>query len=67
MSYNRSQFQHGMSLPEFLQSFGTEANCAEAVKLARWPAGFRCPRCGDNVHCVLGSDIVELGTVATAA
>jgi transposase-like protein len=56
MAYNLIQFQHGMSLPKFLQSFGTEANCAEAVKLARWPAGFRCPRCGDSAHCVLGGD-----------
>ena len=40
MAFNRIQFQHGMSIPEFLDSFGTEARCAEAVKAARWPSGF---------------------------
>jgi len=28
MAYNPIQFQQGMSLPEFLQSFGTETDCA---------------------------------------
>ena len=40
MAYNPIQFQQGMSLPEFLQCFGTEAACAEAVRGARWPDGF---------------------------
>ena len=53
MAYNPIQFQHGMSLPEFLQSFGTEPKCCEAVMRARWPAGFVCPRCGSSAHCVL--------------
>jgi hypothetical protein len=52
MAYNSIQFQHGMFLPEYLQSFGTGAYCAEAEKLARWSAGFRCPCCGDSGHCV---------------
>lgn len=56
MAYNPIQFQQGMSLPEFLQCFGTEAACVEAVERARWPQGFRCPRCGGNAHCVLDSD-----------
>ncbi len=55
MAYNPIQFQHGMSLPEFLQSFGTEVNCADAVQRARWPSGFRCPRCNAGAHCVLGT------------
>ena len=54
MTVNRIQFQHGMSIPEFLGSFGTEAQCAEAVKAARWPNGFRCPRCDAAEHCVVG-------------
>ena len=54
MAFNRIQFQHGMSIPEFLRSFGTEAQCAEAVKAARWPSGFRCPRCGCADHYVVG-------------
>ena len=51
MAYNSIQFQHGMSLPEFLQSFGTEPACCEAVLRARWPGGFVCPRCGSSAHC----------------
>jgi hypothetical protein len=53
MAMNRIQFQHGMSLPEFLRCFGTEANCAEAVMAARWPNGFACPKCGEQAHCVI--------------
>jgi transposase-like protein len=44
-----------MSLPEFLQSFGTKTGCAEAVRRARWPGGFVCPRCNAGTHCVVVS------------
>ncbi|MBP6677117.1 MAG: IS1595 family transposase [Vitreoscilla sp.] len=54
MASNRIQFQHGMSLPEFVRCFGSEAQCAEAVKAARWPDGFQCPRCGLADHYVVG-------------
>jgi len=54
MSSHRIQFQHGMSIPEFLSSFGSEAQCAEAIKSARWPDGFRCPRCEAADHYVVG-------------
>lgn len=54
MTFNRIQFQPGMSLPEFLGCFGTEAQCAQALKAARWPAGFRCPRCDNDAHYVVG-------------
>ena len=55
MTYNLIQFQHGMSLPEFIQCFSSEAVCSQALQRARWPAGFSCPRCGGSAHCVLGS------------
>ena len=54
MTTNHIQFQPGMSIPEFLASFGTEAQCAEAVRHARWPQGFRCPRCDSAEHYVVG-------------
>ena len=54
MAFNQIQFQHGMSIPEFVRSFGTEAQCAEAIKAARWPEGFRCPRCSSSDHYVVG-------------
>ena len=49
-----------MSIRQFLDCFGTEAQCAEAVKLARWPSGFRCPRCGRAEHYVVGHGAREL-------
>lgn len=56
MSVNHIQFQPGMSIPEFLASFGTEAQCVRALRRARWPQGFRCPRCGSAEHCVVTHD-----------
>jgi hypothetical protein len=50
MSSHKIQFQPGMSIPEFLRQFGTDAQRAEAMKRARWPQGFRCPRCDDARH-----------------
>lgn len=60
MASNRIQFQHGISLPEFVRSFGTEAQCAEAVKAVRWPDGFVCPRCGCAEHYVVGHGVRKL-------
>lgn len=48
MSINRIQFQTGLSIPEFLKQFGTEAQCEVALEQARWPQGFACPCCGET-------------------
>ena len=53
MAMNRIQFQPGLSLPAFLEQFGTEAQCETALEKTRWPEGFRCPRCNQSNHCVL--------------
>ncbi|MFZ4791844.1 MAG: IS1595 family transposase [Candidatus Competibacteraceae bacterium] len=53
MPMNRIQFQAGLSLPAFLQQFGTETQCETALESARWPEGFRCPHCGEASHYVL--------------
>ncbi|MFA5058554.1 MAG: IS1595 family transposase [Opitutaceae bacterium] len=53
MAMNRIQFQPGLSLPEFLGQFGTEAQCAAALEQTRWPQGFRCPGCGEAGYCLL--------------
>lgn len=45
MNFSAIQFQPGMSIPEFLNIFGTQAQCTQALMAARWPDGFRCPRC----------------------
>jgi hypothetical protein len=55
MSMNRVQFQAGLSMPEFIRQFGTEAQCEAALIQARWPDGFRCPQCDNDRHCVLAT------------
>ena len=47
MTMNRVQFQPGLSMPEFYERYGTEAQCQAALQSARWPGGFVCPECGD--------------------
>jgi hypothetical protein len=54
MSSHQIQFQPGMSIPEFLTHFGTESQCADAIRRSRWPDGFRCPRCAGAQHYVVG-------------
>jgi transposase-like protein len=50
MPMNRIQFQPGLSLPNFLEHYGTQAQCEAALESARWPEGFRCPQCGGSRH-----------------
>jgi hypothetical protein len=60
MSSDKIQFQPGMSIPEFLRHFSTEAQCAEALKRARWPKGFRCPRYDDARHYLVSQGARKL-------
>ena len=50
MSMNRIQFQAGLSMPEFLKQFSTEAQCEAELEQARWPQGFICPCCAHTGH-----------------
>lgn len=50
MPMNAVQFQPGLSLPEFLIQYGTEAKCRRAVFRTRWPKGYRCPKCTCGTH-----------------
>ena len=50
MPMNRVQFQPGLSMPEFMQRYGTEEQCAAALQAARWPTGFACPACGSGAR-----------------
>lgn len=52
MPMNRVQFQQGLSLPEFMDRYGTEAQCKQAQVAARWPSGLVCPACGVRRHAV---------------
>ena len=51
MAINPIQMQAGLSLSEFLAKYGTEAQCEAALKQARWPNGFRCPKCEGAAAC----------------
>ncbi len=53
MTMNNIQFQAGLSMPEFIKRYGTEAQCVDALMSVRWPGGFQCPRCGSSTHHVL--------------
>jgi transposase-like protein len=53
MAKNKVQFQAGMSLMGFLERYGAESQCREALAKARWPDGFVCPECGHAGHCQL--------------
>jgi len=50
MAMNRVQFQAGLSMAEFLDRYGSEAQCEAALVAVRWPDGFVCPACGSNAH-----------------
>ncbi len=50
MAVNRVQFQPGLSMAEFLDRYGSEAQCAATLGAQRWPEGFRCPRCAVAEH-----------------
>ena len=50
MARSGIQFQKGLSLHEFQRLYGTEELCEAALEKARWPDGFRCPRCKSHEH-----------------
>ena len=53
MVYSPTQFQKGLSLPAFLERYGTEGRCVLALFTAMWPEGFKCPECGEREYSVL--------------
>ncbi len=44
----RIQFQRGLSLPEFLEKFGTREQCEKHLYKQKWRTGFVCPKCGST-------------------
>ena len=59
MAKNRVQFQKGMSLAEFMHSYGTEEPCHQALYRWRWPNGFRCPGCDYEGCCKLSRGLYQ--------
>ena len=55
MKQNPVQFQKGLSLAVFLEKYGTEDKCTEALFNWRWPGGFVCPECGHTHYCRLNA------------
>lgn len=53
MPKNTIQFQKGLGLHEFLEKYGTEAQCRQALYRLRWPSGYICPECGNTTGCEL--------------
>jgi hypothetical protein len=43
MHQNKIQYQEGMSISEFIDTFGTDEKCELVLEQTRWPDGFRCP------------------------
>jgi transposase-like protein len=61
MAMNQIQFQHGMSLVEFQDRYGSESQCAAALEHWRWPDGFICPRCNlGGTYCRVRQDERQL-------
>lgn len=50
MPRNFIQFQSRLTLPEFLQQYGTLSQCETALEFSKWPQGFVCPHCQDTRH-----------------
>jgi len=46
MGKNNIQLQAGLSLSQFIDSYGTEQQCEAVLAKSRWPEGFRCQNCG---------------------
>ena len=53
MKKNKIQFQKGLSLPDFLNEYGTEEQSFQALVNLRWPDGFICPKCDCKAYCRL--------------
>ena len=44
------QFQRGLSMAQFMERYGTHAQCHAQLVASRWPQGFACPNCAGTQH-----------------
>ena len=56
MAMNRVQFQRGLSMAEFIQRYGTDDKCEQALVASRWADGFRCEACGGQARSTFRRD-----------
>ena len=50
MAQNRVQYQHGLPMLEFFETYRSYDQCEALVRSWRWPRGFACPRCAQTEH-----------------
>ena len=55
MPENKTQFQEGISLLEFMEKYGSENKCETVLFNIRWPNGFVCESCGRDSFCFVKS------------
>lgn len=55
MPKNKIQFHKGLILNRFLELYGTEEQCRERLFKARWPDGYKCPKCGYTNYYVVST------------
>lgn len=53
MADDSNRYQQELGFDEFMERYGTEEQCFDALFRWRWPDGFRCPHCGHDRHCRL--------------
>ncbi len=53
MGKNKIQFQRGVSIHDFIKSYGTESQCFKALEELRWSKGFECPSCESKTYCFI--------------
>jgi len=59
MKKNRIQLQEGLSLNQFIATYGTEQQCETELEKSRWPNGFSCPNCSSERHsCHRRNDVL---------
>jgi transposase-like protein len=51
MAMNKVQYQPGLPMLEFFDTYGAQDQCEALVRAWRWPQGFVCPRCSGTWHC----------------
>jgi ribosomal protein L37AE/L43A len=59
MARNPAQFQQSLSLTEFFERYGTEAQCRDALFAMRWPNGFVCRECSNTTYCTLARGVYQ--------